>query len=231
MNDRQWEQLGAATGIVFVVLLVISAFGTPVPPDLNESPQNFAQWFTNHQDGIRTATFIGMIAGIFFLWFLGSLRSFLRVAEGGTGRLASVSFAGGIATVALAAVASTCLTVGALRPTTSALILQTLADINFYLLAVGAFALAAYLAAGSVVILRSGALPAWLGWLGILAALAQLLASLAIFGSTTGATNPKDGLIPIVAFVGFLIWTLAASILITVRATPARNVRSAEIST
>jgi hypothetical protein len=231
MNERQWEQIGAATGIVFVVLLVISVFGTPAPPDLGDSSLKWAQWFKDHQDGIQTVTFIGMIASFFFLWFLGSLRSFLRVAEGGSGRLSSVTFAGGIATAALAGFGSTCLTVGALRPTTSPLILQTLADLNFYVLAVGAFTLAAYLAPGSVVILRSRALPAWLGWTGLAAALAQLLTALAIFGDTSGALNPKDGLIPILGFSGFLVWTLAASILIVGRARPAGSVRTAEIST
>jgi hypothetical protein len=231
MSGKQWEQFGAATGIVFVVLLVISVIGTPMPPDLNEPSLKSAQWFKDHQDGIRTATFIGMIAGFFFLWFLGSLRTFLRDAEGGSGRLASVTFAGGVATAALAAVGGTCLTVGALRPTTSPFILQTLFDLNFYLLAVGGFTLAAYLAAGSVVILRSRVLPAWLGWLGAAAAIAQLLTALAIFGSTTGATNPKDGLIPILGFIGFLVWTLAASILIIARVRPAGGVRTAEIST
>lgn len=231
MNEKQWEQLGAATGIVFVVLLVISVLGTPMPPDLNEPSLKFAQWFKDHQDGIRTATFIGVIASFFFLWFLGSLRSFLRDAEGGSGRLASVTFAGGVATAALAAVGGTCLTVGALRPATSPFILQTLFDLNFYVLAVGAFTLVAYLAAGSVVILRTRALPAWLGWIGVASALAQLLTALAIFGSTTGATNPKDGLIPILGLAGFAVWTLAASILIARRVGPATSVRTAEIST
>ena len=81
------------------------------------------------------------------------------------------------------------------------------------------------------VILRSRALPAWLGWIGVAGALAQLLTALAIFGSTTGATNPKDGLIPILGFIGFLLWTLAASILIAGRVRPAGSVRTAEIST
>jgi hypothetical protein len=230
MSERQWEQLGAATGIVFVVLLAISAFGTPTPPDLDVAPVRSAQWFKDHQDGIRTVTFIGMIAGFLFLWFLGSLRSFLRIAEGGTGRLSSVAFGGGVATAALAAVGSTCLTVGALRPATSPHILQTLADFNFYVLAVGGFTLAAYLAAGSVVILRTRALPIWLGWFGLLAALAQLLTALAIFGDKTGPLNPKDGVLVFVGFVGFLVWTLVTSILITTRVAPAGTVRVAEIS-
>jgi hypothetical protein len=230
MNERQGEQLGAATGIVFVVLVVVSVLATPAPPDLDEQPIKVALWFTAHQDGIRAATFIGMLAAPFFLWFLGSLRGFLRIAEGGTGRLASITFAGGVVTAALATVGSTCLTVGALRPTNSPLILQTLADINFYVLAVGAFALAVYLAAGSLVILRRRVLPPWLGWVGLVSALLQLVTSFAIFGSTTGATNPKDGLFPLAGFVGFLFWTLAASILIASRTTPAVTARSAEIS-
>jgi hypothetical protein len=221
MNDRRLEQAGAATGIVFVVLLVISVFGLPTPPELNESPLNVSRYFQEHQDAIRSTTFIGMIAGFFFLWFLGSLRSFLRVAEGGTGRLSAVAFAGGIAAAAMAGVGSTAMTVGALRPGTSPFILQTLYDLNVYLLAVGSFSLAAYLAAGSVVMIRTGALPSWLGWGGALLAVVQLLTAIAIFGSTNGAFNPHDGFVAFVGFIGFLLWTLATSVFLVRRPGPA----------
>jgi Domain of unknown function (DUF4386) len=218
MYDRRSEQLGAATGIVFVVLLVISIFALPMPPDIDEPAGNVATYFHNHQDGIRASTFIGMIAGFFFLWFLGSLRSFLRVAEGPTGRLSSVLFGGGVATAALATVASTAMTLGALRPETNPQILQILYDLNLYVLPVGGFTLAAYAAAGGMVVLRSRVLPVWLGWGGLLVGLLQLLSAIAIFGSKSGAFNPHDGFVAFAAFIGFVLWTLAASVLLVRRA-------------
>ena len=218
MNDRRSEQLGAATGIVFVVLLVASIFATPAPPKIDVPAANVAAYFHNHQDGIRAGTFIGMIAAFFFLWFLGSLRSFLRVAEGPTGRLSSVLFGGGVATAALAAVSSTAMTIGALRPETNPQILQALYDLNLYVLPVGAFTLAAYAAAGGMVVLRSRALPVWLGWGGLLVGLLQLLSAIAIFGSTSNAFNPHDGFVAFAAFIGFALWTLAASVLLVRRA-------------
>jgi hypothetical protein len=218
MDDRRSQQLGAATGIVFVVLLVVSIFALPAPPKIDVPAGNVATYFQNHQDGVRASTFIGMIAAFFFLWFLGSLRSFLRVAEGQTGRLSSVLFAGGVATAALAAVGSTAMTMGALRPETNPQILQALYDLNVYVLVVGSFTLAAYAAAGGMVVLRSRALPVWLGWGGLLVGLLQLLSAIGIFGSTSNAFNPHDGVVAFAAFIGFVLWTLAASVLLVRRA-------------
>jgi hypothetical protein len=52
----------------------------------------------------KPATYVGALSGVALLWFLGSLRSTLRAGEGGTGRLSSIAFAGGIVLVAGAAV-------------------------------------------------------------------------------------------------------------------------------
>jgi hypothetical protein len=36
-GDAKWERLGAATGILFVAILMVSIFMTPQTPDVNAS--------------------------------------------------------------------------------------------------------------------------------------------------------------------------------------------------
>ena len=47
------------------------------------------------------APYLLVLAGVFFFWFLTSLRDRLRVVEGGTGRLTAIVFAGGIVFIAM----------------------------------------------------------------------------------------------------------------------------------
>jgi hypothetical protein len=95
--DPRWERLGAATGILFVFLsvLALSIGGQPgAAPDV-------VQYFVDNRGRLLVQSFLAGVASIFFLWFLGSVRSYLRAAEGGTGRLSAVAFAGGILTLGL----------------------------------------------------------------------------------------------------------------------------------
>jgi hypothetical protein len=102
------------------------------------------------------------------LWFLGSLRSALRAAEGGTGRLSAIAYAGGIV-LAATAVADASIqfavaeSVGDVPPAVT----QTLSVLysDFFLgfpVGVGTLLLASGLA-----ILRTGVLPVWLGWVAL----------------------------------------------------------------
>ena len=43
-----------------------------------------------NRDSVMLSGYLWGVAGIFFLWFLGSLRAHLRVAEGEAGRLSAV---------------------------------------------------------------------------------------------------------------------------------------------
>lgn len=81
MADTRWERLGAATGIVFVILSVLALFigGQPgAAPDV-------VQYFVENRGRLLVQSFLAGVASIFFLWFLGSVRSYLRAAEGAPG--------------------------------------------------------------------------------------------------------------------------------------------------
>ena len=95
MNDRDWERLGAATGALSVLLFIIGFGILPTPPDVDAPATEIHAYFADEQSGSRPRWCCSTGALFFFIWFLGSLRSALRAAEGGTGRVSSIAFGGG----------------------------------------------------------------------------------------------------------------------------------------
>src|SRR4051812_1538994 len=95
MNDDRYVEYGAATGIVFVVLTLIGfAAVIPTPPDLNAPSQDWASYFLSHHDAVRAGVVVLAVAFFFYIWFLGTLTSVLRIATG-TPRLPSIALIGG----------------------------------------------------------------------------------------------------------------------------------------
>ena len=83
MNDDRYVEYGAATGILFVILTVIGfAVVIPNPPDLNAPSQEWASYFLGHHNAIRAGIVILAVAFFFYIWFLGTLTSVLRIASG-----------------------------------------------------------------------------------------------------------------------------------------------------
>ena len=182
MNDDRYVEYGAATGIVFVILAVVGfAVVIPTPPDLNAPSQEWASYFLGHHNAIRAGIVILAAAFFFYIWFLGTLTSVLRIASG-TPRLPSIALIGGAIGGVLLLVGLSAQAVAAYRPQgVDPLITRALADV-FVMVGVAAIpAFTAFFAAIAIVLLRSGAFPAWLGWLTVVAAVVQPRAYGALF--------------------------------------------------
>jgi hypothetical protein len=211
MKEDRYVEYGAATGIVFVILTIVGFIVFPTPPDLNSPAQEWASYFLGHHDGVRAAIVLLTVAMFFFIWFLGTLTSVLRIATG-TPRLPSIAFAGGILGAACLLIGLSAEGVAAFRPQgVDPLITRAMNDI-FVMVGVAAIpAFVAFFAATAVVILRTGAFPSWLGWLLVIAAVVQPLTFGALF--TKSGAFAGDGalglFVPlIVAFVA--IFALSA---------------------
>ncbi len=214
-NDR-WERLAPLSGIVFVALIIagFAVFGTP--PKADEPIDKITTFFTVHRSRMLLGWSMVGLAVVFFFWFLGSLRSALARAEGGTGRLSSVAFASGVAKAGLF------LAVGAVLGTLvyrvagegNAAVIRALFDLQIFLGLVSQVPLAVLMIAASVVMIRTSSAPRWLGWAGLLLGLFQLVAMAAF--AESGAMAP-GGAIPKVAFILFGLWVLAVSILMLLR--------------
>ncbi len=222
MDQRQQERLGAATGIVFVVLAVASfVFGpTDKPPGFDDTAQQVANYAQDNRDKVQAVAALTLLSGPFFLWFLGSLARALRLAEErGPGRLAAVSFAGGIAAGTMAMVGTAFQLAGTYHPDLDASSVRALWDGAFltFSFALGA-GVTTYIGAASVVGLRSGALPKWLSIAGAVIAVFTLVVGAVSTFKETGAFSAANGELGLCGFLLFLIWTLATSIVLVRRA-------------
>jgi hypothetical protein len=206
MNEDRYVEYGAATGIVFVVLSLVGFIVFPTPPDLNSPAQDWASYFLGHHDGVRASIVLLAVAMFFFIWFLGTLTSVLRIATG-TPRLPSIAFAGGILGAACLLVGLSAEAVAAFRPQgVDPLITRAMNDI-FVMVGVAAIpAFVAFFAATAVVILRTGAFPAWVGWLLAIAAAVQPL--------TFGALFTKSGAFAGDGALGFFVPLIVAFVAI-----------------
>jgi hypothetical protein len=198
----RWDRYAPLTGIVAVVLwvigVVIGESGAARPDD--ERAENILAWYGDNENTIITGQLVFVLGVLFFIWFLGSLRSTLLGAEGGTGRVASIAFGSGL----LAALAMIVQAAALIQPTfadegelsgEAAQAMSLLSDATFGVVEV---TLIPMLVATGLVILRHGALPRWLAWFSFL--LAVVLAIIPIGWA---------GLI----FV-FPLWVLATSALL-----------------
>ena len=117
MDNDLNARRGAAGGIVSVILLLVG-FGlfTSGVPGFDASGREWGTFFADHATRIQIAITVIAVGIFFFIWFLGSLRSAIAAAEGGTGRLASIAYGGGLVSAALLLVGLTGGATAAFRP-------------------------------------------------------------------------------------------------------------------
>lgn len=165
MSERQREELSAATGLVFVGLLVAAAgvgFWFPGWSAQFDSPaQDWAAFYADERTSILVSVLLVTLALIFLTWFIGTVHAVLRVAEGGSQRLSSIGFGAGIFGVGAIHVAMICFTVAAFRADHSSpdMIMQ-MNDMAFICGVPAAAAGSSFFAALGLATLRTGALPA-----------------------------------------------------------------------
>jgi hypothetical protein len=212
MDNDRYARYGALTGIVFVVLLVIGfLIVTPTPPDLDSPVDEWSQYYIDNQDAIRAALVLVTASLFFFIWFLGSIASALRLAFGNP-RLPTVAVAGGITFTATLFVAITATAVAAHRPDeVSPELTRALNDVAVLAGVPMIAGLVAFFGATAVVILRTDILPPWLGWLSAVAAVVQPLTFGALF-TDSGAFAADGELALFLPLVVGLVTIVAISI-------------------
>ena len=199
MSDRLLERIGAACGILYVVLLILGpSIGGLTSP---------------------VAFFLEVLAFLFFLFFLGRLWSALRRAEGGSEWLSATAFGAGLMAITIK-LASAAPVLAARHRAGDGLdpqLARTLQDMNDASFVLTFFPLAVLLAAFAIVAMRSGALPRWLGWI------AAVISVSFIAGGMAGSANLESewaGL-PMILFT---FWVIAASVVLIRRAGEPRPV-------
>ncbi len=210
MDDSKWERWGALGGILFVVLILASAFLPGSPPATNDPTSDMVKFVVDKGDELRYAGYLGALAVVPFFWFLSSLWRRLRRDEGGTPRLTVMAALGGAFSATFGALTGVLL---AVLPIVGVKALGANGVRTFYILAtcvgfLALFGIATLILAASVVFIRSRAMPIAVGWYGVLTAVVALAG-----GAATVST--RDAVFA-VGFVGFLmatLWLLIVSIL------------------
>ncbi len=184
MNSATAGRLTPLSGIVFVALFVLAFALTGDSPQASDSDAEYLAWYGD--SGNRTQEivvfFMIVVGALFFLWFLTSLRERLRAVESGSHGLSTLAFGSGLLSIALL-LGAACIGIGpaAVADETDKFQLDPdlarLTSTTSYLLLVSSTMIAAGLVvATSVLAIRNGVLPAWLGWIGLVVAVLTLLA-------------------------------------------------------
>jgi hypothetical protein len=205
MSAQRWERYAPWTGVLTVVLWVVGfviLMSTGMPAQ-SASPEQVLGYHQSNSAALLAGGLVFGLGALSLIWFLGSLGTSLRSAEGGVGRVSSIAFGGGVAMAVCALLLPAGNVVIALNAST---ISANAADALRYLPGAFFFGVAMFgavlVGATGLVALRTAVLPRWMAWVSIV--LAVVLA------------------IPFVSWLGILfgvpVWTVLVSLLLTPRA-------------
>lgn len=221
-KSRTWEQMGALSGLFAVLLFVAAALiflntdpsggNTPRLPNIGNAEASPA-FFAHHLNGIRAQVMLNGIGLAVFLWFLGTLWSVLRDAEGGPARGSAIASAGAIVGVALTMVGLILTGTSTLATTLpQAETVPTLYGAAALSFAFGGGAFAVFYLGVAEVTLRAGGLPRWLGFLALLAAAASVFGFVTPYAAS-GIFNPATGGLGFYAhWIALVVWIFPASV-------------------
>jgi Domain of unknown function (DUF4386) len=222
---REWERWAAGTGVAYVVFAVVGFFFVPDPPQPTTSNEGLLAYFSTKTEELSFQVFFFALAGISFLWFIGTLAGALRRAEDAPTGLAAIAvtagatanavFLGGmVCWSALAASADTILDQGVARG---------LYDLGRYAYTLSGVPAAAFVLAVSLGTLRTRFLPVAVGWAGLLLALVLVLD---VAAATIGDDDDfgPTGSYGVITFLLFLAWVFVTSLFLMQRVAPRRRV-------
>lgn len=210
MSERKSEMAGAATGILAVVLLLVSTFMVPTQPKIDDSAVSVQAYFTDHASVVRAAAYVGGLALALFFWFLGSLRAYLARVEGGGGRLTAIVFGAAVATGTVFVITLALSVVLTLDPAgVGSTVTRALYQTSIEFAPATSFLIGPMVGALAVIILRHGGLPRWLGMFSAAFAAYEVVEGLCVTG-TSGALAPQ-GAVNIAGLFIFAVWGLLTS--------------------
>jgi hypothetical protein len=168
MSLARWEErlapLDGIAAVGFWIAGVLVLQGPANQPEQDATPARALLFFTTEENAILVGTFLYMIGTLFFLWFLGLVRTRLVEAEGGSHRLSSIAFAGGVAAaISLLAMPAVHATGAINSENLSPDAAQVYLGINVAFFYAAELATAVFLLAVGLICLRGQPFPRWLG--------------------------------------------------------------------
>jgi hypothetical protein len=227
VEEARWERWSAFGALGFVVLSIVIAMLPGSFPKPSDSQAKIAKFLFDNSKELRWTAFVGAIATVLLFWWVGAVWRMLRRAEGGSPRLAVVALAGIVTAGALLAAGS------AVMSATAMAILQggggvhdpkLLFLLQGVLIALAGVGAALFVAACSIVFVRTHVMPAGLGWFGGLVALV-----LVVGGAGAASTKDVYFYFGFAGLVGLLLWVVITAILM-LRAPAPADVAPADVA-
>lgn len=213
MNETSWERWGAASGFGTLLAGAAAIVFERGALSASDPVAKMTAYFSTNQSALLAQALLFVLGAGFFLWFVGSLRSYLVRAEGGNGRLSTVAFGAGVGSTMITLVALT-VSIGLASAGENAGQPALVGTMNA-LFTVANLPLAVMLTAVVVLSFRTKAFPAWLAWLSLATAVAQLLPTFGIV-LTAGPLAAGGWLAAYVPYPLYAVW-LASTTVVMVR--------------
>jgi hypothetical protein len=216
MTGSRFERLSAATGYA-ALLCGVGAAALERPWPSTSDLASFPVFLADNRAAILGQSLLFLLSAGFFLWFLGSLRSFLLPREPGAGPVTMIAFTAGITgygLIILGQAPQITLTLPAQASVDPALA-ALLTDLGYVMLLVSNIPIAVMFTGIAVVSLRHGAFPTWLGWIAALAAVAALVLPFAVV-DPTGPLAPQ-GWLSYLLYLTPIVWLIPATTVMITR--------------
>jgi len=223
-STTAWERYAWVAGIVFVVaLLAESVVATGIGLTQNDSAAKIASGLHEHRERALVIAYLSAIYAVAFVIYLCGLYKLLRRDADDARLLTYLVLVGGVLFVALHAVSDVGLT-GLLGAKLASYgdqhdpgLSYALYLVTYALDSVGdVFGSLAAVAAG-LLVMKNDVLPRWLGWVSIVAGVFFFLQGFGLGGVIAGFGLVLD----LIAFVLFLFFVLASSVILLRRTSPA----------
>jgi Domain of unknown function (DUF4386) len=162
-NNKDW--LVALSGVGFIVLAIIAFTMSGSPKDAGHKPSEIVQFWVDHKSDQQVAAFVILAAAVLLVVFGAYLFRFLRSRADEGDLLSLISFVG-VAIVAIGIALDTTISLALidraddLDPKVVQGI-QAIFDDDFVPLALG---VVLFLLGTGFAVIRTGALPRWIGW-------------------------------------------------------------------
>jgi hypothetical protein len=202
MQRKSREWLVPLLGIASIALLVVSIIVQGSPTSADHPPSQVQQWYQDNKDAAEISSFIGVVAAAGLIFFGAYLRKVLEAAEGPNSMLPILVLIG-VTIVAVGGAIDGLLLFAAAEaaddiPGPEIQTIQAIWDNDFLPFFLGTLV---FLWSAGLSVLRSGALPKWLGWLAIVFGVISLAGPLGFIGA-----------------LGAGVWIIIASIMLSMRA-------------
>ena len=208
---RDWQRVGALSGLLFFVTVVASFF-TPDTPDADDPTAEIVSTIADDRTAHILSVYLTGLASLLFLVFVGALWSRLRAAEADRGASILVAL-GGVGTAALVLIANGAFLalIEAADEGREPAAVRALFELDEVIFLSFGWTSAAFYLGAALSSLATRSLPRWLGWGAALIAALFVIASLGVFSK-----DDEGGALGFVFFLVFLLnllWILATSIL------------------